>query len=50
MDDVKTSNANDNNGAKTMALDHLGPIAARLRSTALKFAEGNTKLLPVDEV
>ena len=50
MDDVKTTNANENNAAKTMALDHLGLIASRLRSTALKFADGDSRLLSMDEV
>ncbi|KAJ6620718.1 hypothetical protein B0H10DRAFT_1911606 [Mycena sp. CBHHK59/15] len=36
LDDVKTTQV-DNNAAKTMALDHLGVIAARIRSSMLKF-------------
>lgn len=41
LDDVKTSTAaaNDSNGAKSMALDHLGVIGARLRSTQIKFKQ-----------
>ncbi|THH14012.1 hypothetical protein EW146_g6273 [Bondarzewia mesenterica] len=39
LDDVKTTNQNDNNAAKTIALDHLGVIAARLRSSTLKFKQ-----------
>jgi hypothetical protein len=35
LDDVKTANQGDNNAAKTIALDHLGVIAARIRSSAL---------------
>ncbi|KAG6812718.1 radiation sensitive protein rad9 [Tricholoma furcatifolium] len=35
LDDVKTSQA-DNNAVKTIALDHLGVIAARIRSSKLK--------------
>ncbi|THH23071.1 hypothetical protein EUX98_g8109 [Antrodiella citrinella] len=50
MDDVKTTNANENNAAKTMALDHLGLVAARLRTTAMKCAEGSSKLQSLDEI
>lgn len=50
MDDVKTTSANDNNAAKTMALDHLGLIAARLRTTAKKFGDSSSRLLPLDDV
>ncbi|TCD62425.1 Sister chromatid cohesion protein 2 [Steccherinum ochraceum] len=49
MDDVKTSNTNENNAAKTMALDHLGLIAARLRTTTLKFTESSATLLSLDD-
>jgi cohesin loading factor subunit SCC2 len=35
LDDVKTANQGDNNAAKTIALDHLGVIAARIRSSSL---------------
>ncbi|KAL0563317.1 Sister chromatid cohesion protein 2, partial [Marasmius crinis-equi] len=41
LDDVKT-NHSDNNAAKTMALDHLGVIAAKIRSSYLKFQEGKS--------
>lgn len=34
LDDIKTFNQGDNNAAKTIALDHLGVIAARIRSSA----------------
>ncbi|KAF8968942.1 hypothetical protein BDZ97DRAFT_1797116 [Flammula alnicola] len=36
LDDVKTSSQTDSNAAKTMALDHLGVIAARIRTSVLK--------------
>ncbi|KAG8957597.1 Sister chromatid cohesion protein 2 [Tulasnella sp. 419] len=36
LDDVKTSTNVDTNGAKSIALDHLGIIAARLRTTWLR--------------
>ncbi|KAG5653655.1 hypothetical protein H0H81_011615 [Sphagnurus paluster] len=52
LDDVKTSQS-DNNAAKTIALDHLGIIAARIRSTMLKFGSDDTKtrsLKPLDEI
>lgn len=56
LDDIKT-NQTDNNAAKTIALDHLGVIAARIRSSALKVhAQGSdtgpkSRLLkPLDEV
>jgi cohesin loading factor subunit SCC2 len=50
LDDVKTTQT-DNNAAKTMALDHLGVIAARIRSSMLKFQPGTGKpLKPMEEV
>lgn len=57
LDDVKTSQV-ENNAAKTIALDHLGVIAARIRSTTLKFQPSQTNgvskseasLRPLDEV
>ncbi|KAF5374102.1 hypothetical protein D9615_008832 [Tricholomella constricta] len=56
LDDVKTSQA-DNNAAKTIALDHLGVIAARMRSSMLKFQRVATDsgskaraLKPLDEI
>ncbi|CAL1713404.1 unnamed protein product [Somion occarium] len=53
LDDIKT--ANDNNAAKTMALDHLGVIAARLRSCSVKSASqkpssNSIRLQPLDEI
>ncbi|KAF8507524.1 hypothetical protein BU17DRAFT_57352 [Hysterangium stoloniferum] len=33
----KTNNSTDNNAAKTLSLDHLGVIAARLTTSSLKF-------------
>ncbi len=54
LDDVKSSSQTDNNAAKTMALDHLGVIAAQIRSSMLKAmgADGNGSLglKPLDEV
>lgn len=56
LDDVRSSSANDNNAAKSMALDHLGLIAARLKACALKFfttedrPAGQSSLLPLEEV
>lgn len=53
LDDVKTATANDSNGAKASALDHLGTVAARLRTSMLKFSQTATKespLRPLDEV
>ncbi|OCH92592.1 hypothetical protein OBBRIDRAFT_791042 [Obba rivulosa] len=53
LDDIKTTSQNDNNAAKTMALDHLGVIAARLRSSMLKYKdqrENITGLRPLDEM
>ena len=56
LDDVKTSQS-DTGAARSMALDHLGVIASRLRSISLKFssrssAEGNgtTTLKSMEEV
>lgn len=53
LDDIKTSQ-NENNAAKTMALDHLGVIAARLRSSALKYRRVEDRkamgLRPLDEI
>ncbi|KAJ7605513.1 hypothetical protein DFH06DRAFT_257355 [Mycena polygramma] len=57
LDDVKTSSQTESNGAKTMALDHLGVIAARIRSSMLKFQPGTgdsapkvKPLKPMDEI
>ncbi|KAI0064180.1 hypothetical protein BV25DRAFT_1934347 [Artomyces pyxidatus] len=52
LDDVKNSSQTDNNAAKTIALDHLGVIAARLRSSTLKCSEtgGESNLKPLDEI
>ena len=36
LDDIKTNSQTDSNAAKTMALDHLGVIAARIRTSVLK--------------
>ncbi|KAF7365521.1 Sister chromatid cohesion protein [Mycena venus] len=56
LDDVKTTQT-DSNAAKTMALDHLGVIAARIRSSMLKFqpskdesAPKSKPLKPMDEI
>ena len=57
LDDVKT-NQSDTGAARSMALDHLGVIASRLRSTSLKFSSGSSTkgddgaraLKPVEEV
>ncbi|KDR82399.1 hypothetical protein GALMADRAFT_220397 [Galerina marginata CBS 339.88] len=53
LDDVKTSSQTDNNAAKTMALDHLGVIAARIRTSTLKVkrtAALKKVVKPLDEV
>jgi hypothetical protein len=50
LDDIKTSGQNDNNAAKTMALDHLGVIAARLRLSPTRTARPISSLSSVDEV
>ncbi|KAK7469438.1 Sister chromatid cohesion protein 2 [Stygiomarasmius scandens] len=57
LDDVKTSHKEaDNNAAKTIALDHLGIIAARIRSTSLKVQQeheesrGKKLLKPMEEI
>jgi cohesin loading factor subunit SCC2 len=54
LDDVKSSSQTDNNAAKTMALDHLGVIAARIRSSMLRAKQGDgdgfVGLKPLDEV
>jgi cohesin loading factor subunit SCC2 len=47
LDDVKTSNQAENNAAKTIALDHLGVIAARIRSSTLKFKPHGDNAQPV---
>ncbi|KAJ7211043.1 hypothetical protein B0H12DRAFT_389308 [Mycena haematopus] len=56
LDDVKTTQT-DSNAAKTMALDHLGVIGARIRSSMLKFqpskedaAPKSKPLKPMDEI
>jgi cohesin loading factor subunit SCC2 len=55
LDDVKTTNQSDNNAAKNIALDHLGVIAARIRSTTLNMQQNVESpqakhLKPLDEV
>ncbi|EJD50599.1 hypothetical protein AURDEDRAFT_182486 [Auricularia subglabra TFB-10046 SS5] len=57
LDDVKSSNSNDSNGAKASALDHLGTVAARLRTSIMKFTQAEPRkrskdapLRPLDEV
>lgn len=52
LDDVKTSVQTDSNAAKAIALDHLGVIAARLRSSTIKVRHrsGKNPLVPLDEV
>ena len=49
---MKTSVQIDTNAAKAIALDHLGVIAARLRSSAIKVRQrtDNHPLVPLDEV
>ncbi|KAJ7134305.1 hypothetical protein C8R44DRAFT_770123 [Mycena epipterygia] len=56
LDDVKTTQT-DSNAAKTMALDHLGVIAARIRTSMLKFQPATDDsapkvkpLKPLDEI
>ncbi|KAI9064653.1 hypothetical protein FKP32DRAFT_1625471 [Trametes sanguinea] len=52
LDDIKSSAQNDNNAVKTLALDHLGVIAAHLRTSALKFKQDSddSSLTPLDEI
>ncbi|KAI9448916.1 sister chromatid cohesion C-terminus-domain-containing protein [Russula earlei] len=55
LDDVKSSSQTDNNAAKTIALDHLGVIAARIRSSMLRSkqgtgGDGSVGLKTLDEV
>ncbi|CCM06130.1 uncharacterized protein FIBRA_08379 [Fibroporia radiculosa] len=54
LDDVKSTTQGDNNAIKTIALDHLGVIAARLRSATLKFqsdhGDPNKRLKSLDEI
>ncbi|RDX49866.1 hypothetical protein OH76DRAFT_1556053 [Lentinus brumalis] len=52
LDDIKSTSQNDNNAVKTLALDHLGVIAAHLRTSTLKFKRDGDKsiLSPLDEI
>ncbi|KAF7422876.1 Sister chromatid cohesion protein 2 [Pleurotus ostreatus] len=57
LDDVNSATQTDTNAAKTIALDHLGVIAARIRSSALKVQnvsdnpDSKVKALkPLDEI
>ncbi|KAG8214779.1 hypothetical protein J3R82DRAFT_9915 [Butyriboletus roseoflavus] len=52
LDDVKTSVQIDTNAAKAIALDHLGVIAARLRSSAIKVRQRSSKnpVVALDEI
>jgi cohesin loading factor subunit SCC2 len=56
LDDVKT-NQSDIGAARSVALDHLGVIASRLRSASVKFGKssatgcsGKRALKPMEEV
>ncbi|CDO75304.1 hypothetical protein BN946_scf184654.g12 [Trametes cinnabarina] len=51
LDDVKSAQ-NDNNAVKILALDHLGVIAAHLRTSTLKFKRDSdeSSLYPLDEI
>ncbi|KAI1793228.1 hypothetical protein LXA43DRAFT_1124268 [Ganoderma leucocontextum] len=52
LDDIKSTSQSDNNAMKTLALDHLGVIAAHLRTSTLKFRRdsSDSKLAPLDEI
>ncbi|KAJ7600473.1 hypothetical protein C8J56DRAFT_910344 [Mycena floridula] len=51
LDDVGTSSAQaDNNAAKTIALDHLGTIAARIRTGILKKGQDGKPIKPLEEI
>ena len=52
LDDIKSTSQSDNNAVKTLALDHLGIIAAHLRTSMLKFKRDpdESGLSPLDEV
>ncbi|KAI8994107.1 hypothetical protein BD414DRAFT_481445 [Trametes punicea] len=51
LDDVKSTTQNDNNAIKTLALDHLGVIAAHLRTSMLKFKrDSDDSLYPLEEI
>ena len=53
LDDIKTNSQTDSNAAKTMALDHLGVIAARIRTSVLKVQRdppSKKGLRPLDDV
>ncbi|OAX39889.1 hypothetical protein K503DRAFT_738603 [Rhizopogon vinicolor AM-OR11-026] len=50
LDDIKTNTQTDTNAAKSIALDHLGVIAARIRSSSLKVNQDKQGLHPLDEV
>lgn len=53
LDDIKTNSQTDSNAAKTMALDHLGVIAARIRTSVLKVQRdppSKKALKPLDDV
>ncbi|KZT64240.1 hypothetical protein DAEQUDRAFT_747522 [Daedalea quercina L-15889] len=53
LDDVKAASQADNQAMKTLALDHLGIIAARIRTTSsqMELRSGTTKKLrAIDEV
>jgi cohesin loading factor subunit SCC2 len=56
LDDVKTNSQTDSNAAKTIALDHLGVIAARIRTSILKVQQETREttsrkaLKPLDEI
>ena len=53
LDDIKSVSQNDSSASKAIALDHLGVIACRLRSNAMKVEKAGLDddvLIPLDEV
>ena len=56
LDDVKSNSQAENNAAKQTALEHLGVIAAKIRTTILKFQRETTEdttrkpLYPLEDV
>jgi cohesin loading factor subunit SCC2 len=53
LDDIRSVHKEENSAAKCIALEHLGVIAARIRSGVLKYQSStvdNTTLKPLDEV
>lgn len=50
LDDIKSASQNDSNATKSLALDHLGVIAGKLRANSVNWKDSPTCIEPLDDV